>query len=1026
MKYKAFISYRHCQPDSAAAKNIIKIVETYGIPKTIIEKHHTDKRVGKLFRDEDELSASANLSKTITDALDESEYLIMICSPEYIRSEWCMLEFNYWLEHKNKENIIVILLDGEPETTFPEKLTEDGQPLAIDVRGNSEKKILRNIRNQKLRIVAALIGCDYDDLRQRDKEQARQSRMISAGVLLSMICVFSASVAYLQSKANNELNEKNIQIEENLVMISNQNNEINEKNDELETQNTEMKLLAADVCAENAAFLAEKKLYDDAAKKVLEAYDLCADLGDEPLLDKLTYQLADYMNIYDPEKQVSKISSLSVNESFVNYESIGNTLMCKGIDVVKIFDALTGEMLYSMSNLITNSLKPYLISENCLLVIEPSSENGHRVIHTYNISDGSSSSYEFDDDFGAVIDTYWDNDSITVLSQNKVCEFDFSCALKASYDISLPEDFGTPQTSVIIDDNDLLFVKSDRMLVYDIKNREIRADIEGENSFFYNAYEDSFYSSSRRPKFRPKLCGDLLFYTGEETETGFTGLGAASLSQNKNYGIAEMDYGEYCRVASEYNNNKIVFATGDLVNVIFIGEDISELKQAKYDIPLEENGYVGDVELCGDTVAVLTDSGIVHLLMFDDTVCQYYSRYDGSYDDIALTDGRIIFKNAGNALSVYHQVDVYSCKLMDNVVGYLDVSDNGSLNSSSIYSDVRFDEKVYMKKYNYGHYKEWIFDADSCELFYAYEGSYDPDSIYGGYVPSVSGNFVISQAPNLYSASADGTGNTIMWKEQFEKYSPAGEDAYYSYMYNDDEYIYIMCDDNGERHGEKYSLSDGSPAEIIEFLSDKDSSYVKEYYISDDIRIEVLGNNEMVIYKNNSEAARFKIEYGHYSFIDSDTIVFSCSDIEGNVNGVIYSLSELKELLRVDGYNGSENTMYNVKGSDCSYVLIANRFLVNTETLKVEHDFGGEFSNQTVESFCFNEYLGLWEFCSSEGLMFLNTESYECMFEVKNCCGATPDGKYIFVTSDTSSFVMKMKLLSKEEILQAAREKYEQ
>ena len=78
MKYKAFISYRHCQPDSAAAKMIIHIVETYGIPKTIIEKHHTDKKVGKLFRDEDELSAASNLSKAITDALDESEYLISI------------------------------------------------------------------------------------------------------------------------------------------------------------------------------------------------------------------------------------------------------------------------------------------------------------------------------------------------------------------------------------------------------------------------------------------------------------------------------------------------------------------------------------------------------------------------------------------------------------------------------------------------------------------------------------------------------------------------------------------------------------------------------------------------------------------------------------------------------------------------------------------------------------------------------------------------------------------------------------
>ena len=170
MKYKAFISYRHCELDSEAAKKIIKAVETYGIPKTIAEKHHIDKHVGKLFRDEDELAAADNLSVVITEALDESEYLIMVCSPRYIESEWCMLEVQHWINRNGRKNIIAVLVDGEPNEVFPKILTdytENGElvhvePLAVDIRGASQKEVLKNIDIQKFRIISSLIGCDYD------------------------------------------------------------------------------------------------------------------------------------------------------------------------------------------------------------------------------------------------------------------------------------------------------------------------------------------------------------------------------------------------------------------------------------------------------------------------------------------------------------------------------------------------------------------------------------------------------------------------------------------------------------------------------------------------------------------------------------------------------------------------------------------------------------------------------------------------------------------------------------------------
>ena len=38
MRYDAFISYRHCQPDAEIAERIQKDLENFRLPKTIVEK----------------------------------------------------------------------------------------------------------------------------------------------------------------------------------------------------------------------------------------------------------------------------------------------------------------------------------------------------------------------------------------------------------------------------------------------------------------------------------------------------------------------------------------------------------------------------------------------------------------------------------------------------------------------------------------------------------------------------------------------------------------------------------------------------------------------------------------------------------------------------------------------------------------------------------------------------------------------------------------------------------------------------
>ena len=79
-KYKAFVSYKHTHQDAKWAKWLVDAIESYQVPKALITPERP-KRLGKLFRDKDEGHVTHDLNQLLKDALDDSEYLIVVCSP---------------------------------------------------------------------------------------------------------------------------------------------------------------------------------------------------------------------------------------------------------------------------------------------------------------------------------------------------------------------------------------------------------------------------------------------------------------------------------------------------------------------------------------------------------------------------------------------------------------------------------------------------------------------------------------------------------------------------------------------------------------------------------------------------------------------------------------------------------------------------------------------------------------------------------------------------------------------------------
>lgn len=229
-QYKAFISYRHMPADIAAAKEVQKRLEHFHIPSSIRKKYGI-KEIGRLFRDQDELPITSDISDNITDALKNSEWLIVICSTETASSRWVAREIDEFLKTHPLRNVLTILVNGEPGEVIPDvllsepvkRILEDGteriemvprEPLSCDMR-----KGLKEARNAEIpRLAAALIGCAYDELVQRQKQY--KTKRLTA-LLSSFSMLTTGAAGYMTwSRGQIQNNLRQAQTRESQYLVS--------------------------------------------------------------------------------------------------------------------------------------------------------------------------------------------------------------------------------------------------------------------------------------------------------------------------------------------------------------------------------------------------------------------------------------------------------------------------------------------------------------------------------------------------------------------------------------------------------------------------------------------------------------------------------------------------------------------------------------------------------------------------------------------------------------------------------------
>ena len=203
MTYSAFISYSSA--DVRHARWLHRALEAYKLPTKAIIEHPALRSGGRLrpvFRDRDELSASHDLAAAIKRGLQQSEALIVLCSPAAAQSKWVDAEVREFQRLGRSNRIFCLLVDTQPdgsiEGCFPRSLLEENgsEPLAADLRKEMDGRT-----GAKLKLVAGILGLDFNQLRQR--EQVRRNRqlvLVAAASMAGLVLTSGLAVAAYLSR----------------------------------------------------------------------------------------------------------------------------------------------------------------------------------------------------------------------------------------------------------------------------------------------------------------------------------------------------------------------------------------------------------------------------------------------------------------------------------------------------------------------------------------------------------------------------------------------------------------------------------------------------------------------------------------------------------------------------------------------------------------------------------------------------------------------------------------------------------
>jgi hypothetical protein len=214
MGYDAFISYSH-ETDGDRAKAIEEGLERFAKP-------WYRRRSLNVFRDTSGLSANPGLWTSISAVMEDSDRLIVLCSPDAAASPWVGREIEHWVATKPAGTILPVLtagelawdstngtFDAERSTAAPAALAAGftEEPLWVDLRfaDTPERRTLRDVqfRDAIAVLAAPMHGVAKDELIGEDIRQHRRTLRFAWGAVVTLLLLAVATVFGAAAAARN-------------------------------------------------------------------------------------------------------------------------------------------------------------------------------------------------------------------------------------------------------------------------------------------------------------------------------------------------------------------------------------------------------------------------------------------------------------------------------------------------------------------------------------------------------------------------------------------------------------------------------------------------------------------------------------------------------------------------------------------------------------------------------------------------------------------------------------------------------
>ncbi len=192
--------------DAEIARTLADSIRRYKLPRTVkIQGEELDYR--RILLD----CGDTPMDDAVRAQLDGSRFLALICSPDTRQNRNILDRLEYFRNTHGQEEVIAIIVRGEPIDSFPESFIEKKvvrhimpdmsvieridtiEPVAADLRAQTRRRQREVLRYETVRITASVLGLHPDDLEQRHRARRKKAIMAALSVV-GAVCLAAAAI----------------------------------------------------------------------------------------------------------------------------------------------------------------------------------------------------------------------------------------------------------------------------------------------------------------------------------------------------------------------------------------------------------------------------------------------------------------------------------------------------------------------------------------------------------------------------------------------------------------------------------------------------------------------------------------------------------------------------------------------------------------------------------------------------------------------------------------------------------------